>query len=435
MQVTPPQDQNDKGNFQQVIMDFAESVESILVSIDPVLTAMKREAEEYFAPINQMMERLVPVMPENPGETSSFALHPEDKPNFSRHHRLYIRRLKARSLMQRSLLISIISQYDAFIASLLRETYIAHPTRIDQSGKTFTLSDIEKMGGLTAVRERIIEDDIDDFLRKSHYEQIEKLKTAYRLPADLLKEELPGFVEAAQRRHLFVHNDGRVGRRYITNCQEAGYKLADGIEIGSALDAGSEYLIGIAELVYAVGLKIGFGVWLQIYKGDKDLAGQSANSLAFDLISNDRHSLAARLIEYALIKPNVFLERLERCLVINLAQAYKWMGENEKALAVINRKDWSAMPDDLRIGELLIRDDFDTACILVRRLKAATDFEAVNYQQWPIFRDLIKQPLFLETFREVYGQEFIESVVPEAVLRDDITQGVHADIAPHEETK
>lgn len=363
-----------------------------------------------------ILDRAEKIYDADESKPPGFRLSSDDRFAFKKVMKSISRANTASVFTLRSLLITMVSQYDAFLASLLRQTYVAIPGKIDGSGKTFTLSELAVMGGIEEARERIIEDEIEDFLRKSHAEQLTKLIRDYNFSPNLFKAEYSTFVEAAQRRHLFVHNDGLVNRRYLEKCKEGGCSIPQKAQIGSRIDSDSEYLILAAEAIYSVGLKVGFGVWLQIYKGDGVDAGELANALAMELLGSERYSLAVKLIEYALVNPKAFNDRLNRCLVLNLAQAYKWSGDNTRALKIVDDRDWSAMPDDLKIGELLIRDDFSGACAIVRKLAQDQGWDRKHYEEWPIFRELVKQPEFLETYREIYAEDFLRKVTSAAVV-------------------
>ncbi|RYZ88492.1 MAG: hypothetical protein EOP04_09280, partial [Proteobacteria bacterium] len=405
-----------RGNFPGAIQSFAEKIESILVSVGPVAAAMNEEIKENSKLFTDILDRAEKIYDEDKSKPPSLKLSIEDRPAFKKLLRAMNRANTANILTLRSLLMTMVSQYDAFLASLLRETYVAIPGKIDSSGKTFTLSELGAMGGVEEARERIIEDEIEDFLRKSHAEQLVRLTKDYNFSPNLFKAEYSAFVEAAQRRHLFVHNDGVVNRRYLEKCKEGGCSIPDDAEVGKRLGSDSEYLVSAAEAIYSVGLKVGFGVWLQIYKGDGVEAGELANALALELISNERYSLAIKLIEYALINPKAFNDRLRRCLVLNLAQAYKWNGENTRALKTVDENDWSAMPDDLKIGELLIREEFSAACAIVRKLAQDQEWDRQHYEEWPIFREFVKQQEFLEVYRDAYSEDFLRKVTSAAVV-------------------
>ena len=94
---------------------------------------------------------------------------PIDK--WSRFKRLHDRaerpRLAAR-LVQRSFVVSLISQYDAFLGALIQTLFYLKPEAVNSSGRTVTFAELMAFGSVEAAREYLIEKEIETVLRKSH---------------------------------------------------------------------------------------------------------------------------------------------------------------------------------------------------------------------------------------------------------------------------
>jgi len=174
------------------------------------------------------------------------------------------------------------------------------------------------------------------------------------------------------------------------------------------------YLEEAFEIVYSVGVKLGFAIWMNSRKGDFVKADECANHLAYELISNERYRLAIRLLEYALSPTRKeFSEPVRRFQILNLAQAHKWMGEEAKCLTILSLHDWDANSDLLRLGNAILRNDFESAYAFVRKLSHDPEFKRESYYDWPIFKEIRKEPKFIATFEEAYGEPFSQKVVTE----------------------
>jgi hypothetical protein len=398
--------------FDTIIRNFAESLDSLLISLPNVMAIMERELNSLGKSLSELIkEHAVEAVDEESGLTK-ITLSGPHLPMFLKQQRLHRRGLKGYHLIHRSYLISLISQYDAFLGCLLREVYNEKPERLKASEKQFSFKDLTGFGSIEEARDRLVEREVDDVIRKSHEDQLEWVARELRLDAKKFIAEIPQFVEVAQRRHLFVHTDGVVSRQYLSKCQAAGVKLNDGLEPGRQLEVSKDYIEEAFEVVYSVGVKLGIAIWLNSRKGDFAQADQCANHLAFELLLNERYRLTISLLEYALSpNRNNFSEPLRRCQILNLAQAHKWLGDQAACNKILDAHDWEASADALRLGAAVLRDDFARAYGFVRKLAHDPEFKRESYYEWPIFKEIRKEADFITVFEEAYGESFSQKVV------------------------
>jgi len=315
-------------------------------------------------------------------------------------------------LIHRSFLTSQISQYDAYLGRLIRLIYYVRPEKLNASEKQITFKELVQYGSIEEARERLIEREVDSVVRKSHEDQIAWITENLKLPIASFVPELPTFIEIAQRRHLFVHCDGVVSAPYIKNCTGAGVNLPAEIAIGHQLEVTKEYLEHAFESVYVVGVKIGLALWLTLFKSDVDAAAGCVNLMAFELISNARYSLARNLLEYALSgKQKPTDEQMHRFIILNLAQTYRWSGDNDKCAKLLAGHNWSASSDIIKLGVAALTEKFEEAFRVMRKLGHDEEFKKESYRDWPIFRELRKQPGFSACYREVYAEDFEQATV------------------------
>lgn len=98
-------------------------------------------------------------------------------------------------IIPESIFVSLISQYDAFLTSLLRAIYEIKPDVLNGSERNLTFSQLVEMETVENAREYIIDKGVDTVLRKSHSEQFDYLK---KLLGIKLREKLP----PCWRKHL-----------------------------------------------------------------------------------------------------------------------------------------------------------------------------------------------------------------------------------------
>ncbi|MCX6880526.1 MAG: hypothetical protein NTW21_42980 [Verrucomicrobia bacterium] len=400
----------DGKDFEKEVKRFAESIDSLLISLPSVMVTMQTEVKKQKVEFIKLLKASGTEQTAT-GEQNRFTLKGENVAKVLKMQRQLHNNETAYRLIHRSFLTSQISQYDAYLGRLLRLIYYVCPEKLNASEKQITFKELVQYGSIEEARERLIEREVDSVVRKSHEDQIAWITENLKLPIASFIPELPGFIEIAQRRHLFVHCDGVVSAPYIKNCTGAGVELPAEIDIGHQLEVTKEYLEDAFESVYVVGVKVGLALWIKLFK-DVDAVARCVNAMAFELISNARYSLAKNLLEYALSgKQKPTDEQIYRFIILNLAQTYKWSGEKEKCAKLLGEHNWSASSDIIKLGVAALTEKHDGAFCIMRKLGHDEEFKKESYREWPVFSELRKHPGFLACYRDVYSEDFEQTTV------------------------
>src|SRR5690606_26404612 len=110
----------------------------------------------------------------------------------------------------RSLLVSLVSHFDAYVGRLIRAIYLRKPELLNSSERKLSFEELVRYDSIEAVREFVIEKEVESVLRGSHVEQFRWMERTYDVPLTKGLDSWPLFVELMERRNLFVHTDGIV---------------------------------------------------------------------------------------------------------------------------------------------------------------------------------------------------------------------------------
>jgi hypothetical protein len=127
------------------------------------------------------------------------------------------------------------------------------------------------------------------------------------------------------------------------------------------------------------------------------------------MLAEGRFRTARKLLDFAVAKKKHASEQSRRTFVINRAQAYKWLGDDATARKIIGSEDWSASSDAFGLAAKVLLEEYDDAIAIMRRIGANGDPKKGDYRDWPLFSKFRKSAIFLDSFREVFGEEFYES--------------------------
>ena len=315
----------------------------------------------------------------------------------------------AASILKKSFIVSLISQFDIHISRLIRTMFYVKPETLNSSEKILKFSELIEFETLEAAKEYLIEKEIETVLRESHSKQFEWLER--KLGVNTLKN-LPAwstFIEITERRNLFVHCDGLISSQYIDVCKNNGVILDDKNKLGHKLDVEEKYFEEAYKCVFEIGVKLAQTMWRKLKTNDLENANIKLHHICIDLIKKEEYDLAHTILDFAntdIIKRN-FSEEYKLIFLINKAQTLKWSGEEEKARKILENTDWSACNNEFKLVKAVLLDDFHEAEKLMFRVGKDTEtFSKENYKASPAFREFRKSNLFLKAYEKIFDEPF-----------------------------
>lgn len=175
--------------------------------------------------------------------------------------------------------------------------------------------------------------------------------------------------------------------------------------IGTTLDARREYLINAYKCLFEIGVKLSQVLWRKLKPDEIADADNALISITFELLVLEKFDLASRLLEFSTKLPRHSTEVEKRVFLINLAQSYKFTDRKEKCLSTLSTIDWSACSDNFAVCVAVLKDDFDEAAKLMKKIGTDGLIKRHEYIDWPIFRDFRKSTEFSTVYREIFGVE------------------------------
>jgi len=331
--------------------------------------------------------------------------------DYMRRHRT-LQRAKADTAifsnqLPRMAIVTLVSIYDAYLGRLLRAMFNVKPDLLNSSGRSLSYSEIIQFDSIEDATETVIEQEIDELLRKSHSEQIEWIgkRTGINLSTDF--DLWPTFIEVAERRNLFVHADGRVNQSYLNSCIKAGFDQNELPPIGESLVVDPKYYKRACLTFIEIGLRLCQVVWRKLCADQLSDADDSLIEFTYDLLILNQFDTVDRLALFGTTKPVTnFSSESKLFLKINRAIALKECKREEDLQQILDEIDWSALSDLFRLAESVLREDWDAAAEFVRQIGADGRPDKGDYKDWPLFNHFRKTDQFRKAYLDVFGEEF-----------------------------
>jgi len=158
--------------------------------------------------------------------------------------------------------------------------------------------------------------------------------------------------------------------------------------------------------LFELGVKLTHVFWSKFLAKQKEIAGKNFTLITFNLILKEHYKLAINLLEFAIKYLHHHSDLDKKIYKINLAQAYKWSGNDEQCCKILDGEDWSACEPIFKMCVIVLKEKFSEASEIMTDIGPKAD-SIKTYQEWPIFKEFRKNDIFLDTYEKIYGNEFV----------------------------
>jgi hypothetical protein len=393
-------------SFDNEISKYINQIESLDESfrlIVPLMDMLKRKAVTDF---NEFLDKKGVKNQEDEDVTYDIPLE------HSREHRKFKKRLENSKssyiIIPRSYIVSLISLYDAYLGRLIKTMFLAVPEKLNSSQKQIEFGQLMSFSTLDEARDFIIEKEVETVLRTSHIEQFEWLEK--QLGTTLRKglDSWVNFVEVTERRNLFVHTDGIISSQYIKNCQKNQVKLGKNSKIGNELIVTPKYFRESYNCLFEIGVKLGQVMWRKLRPDEIYEADTNLHNICYNLLTEENYLLVINLLEFYLYTiPKHSSSEVKYRETLNLAQAYKWHGEEEKMQKLLVQHDWGVLANNFRFGYEVLVENYNEASSIMKRIDE-NEISKSDYLTWPLFKEYRKSEIFKTTYKEKFNEDFID---------------------------
>lgn len=392
--------------FGKDLQNFLMNAEALAGSLTLSKQSIVAEREKMFKDFTKFInENFRPVV----GKKRSFIIPVDVSGNFEIKLSNLSKIIKSEQITSRIFLVGLVSQFDAYIKSIINDMCTVKPDIIRSFEKSINIDIIFENPNLDAVKEKIIDNEIDKTLRDSHVEQINWIKQKSGLSMDMDGSILSDFIEITERRNLYVHADGIVNDVYIKNCKKWGYIFEEDTIVGSALHVDDKYILD------AIGCLSYVAIWLKQIVRRKLLPEETtkANSelieIMVDIIKTKHYEHALHIADLALSKEFLSgLKNLDKLICnINKAQILKWMGKKDLMNNLLDNNDWSGAGEEFNLCIAVLKDKYKEASdIMVKVGKHSNLLSMEGYLTWPIFKNFRKSKHFKTAYNSIYGTKY-----------------------------
>jgi hypothetical protein len=352
------------------IETFVQQIESLAGSIQPLMVLLGATFQISHRRFSKFLEKNGNFLEDKEG-VKTYALTPEFHAKANKLKKRINSAKESISILSKSYVVSLVSQYDFFLGRLLRCLFLLKPEILNVSERQLTFAQLIELGSTEKAREFIIEKEIETFLRKSHIDQFSWMENKFSIE---LRRDLPiwpTFVELTERRNLLVHCNGVVSNQYLQICRENKVGLEKDLKVGDSLEISPEYFFNAFRCIFEIGVKLGHVLWRKVRFDQIEEADVSLIEITYNLLEEGKYKLASILLDFACLTLKKHAsDQTMRIMVINRAQAYRWRENQEECLSIISKEDWSASSNSFKLAVEVLQDNFEKAAQIMRQIGA-----------------------------------------------------------------
>ncbi|RIX30536.1 hypothetical protein [Amnibacterium setariae] len=288
------------------------------------------------------------------------------------------------SVLLSSLLGALIADFEVLLAGLVRELIDLHPGLLSTSDRQFAWKDVIAYESLDAFKESVVEKAVDSLLRESYVEQMRWLETRAHVTPPPIATDLTTR-EVLQRRHVHMHNGGRVSAPYLENLRG----LRPEPELGTLLPVSADYLRDAADRLLIVTLTITARIAYSVMKDPEEVehVERFLGDSLYRLLQQARHRVVDGVSREVNSSP--FQSGYTALVVkVNGWLALKRLGRFSECEAEVRAWDTSALAQEFALARFALLDETAAAYEIVQRIRGTPSLSVEFWLSWPLLEEL-----------------------------------------------
>lgn len=312
-------------------------------------------------------------------------------------------------LLYRSSFVTLISYFDFLLSDLIHYFYRKYSESLSGKELPLTLSELKILGSVDDAVDFVINREADNVLYDSLEKQKLYLKNTLKIDTKDSIINWNRLIEATERRHIVVHNDCKINRRYLANADlslvpEKAKELEEGMRVGIT----ERYFKSVFEEVCVSGLVLLQVCWRKWEKDDTESADNQLISDIYDILVKEDWTCAERLGLFSK-ECDVTDQACRLVLDVNYCQSLKWQGKKTELEEELKKFDISALSPKFALALFALRSDRDSFYGNVENAITVDKMSEEHFMEWPLFRELRQDPDYevrIKTvFRSISGKE------------------------------
>ena len=314
--------------------------------------------------------------------------------------------------LYRSVIIGLVGQFEVLISDIAHQFFECAPQALEAEEKVLSLSDLQEFGSIEAAVDYLVEREIDRLLAQPVQGWAKFFERRMNIQLRSMAWNWEMFKEIIQRRHIIVHTDGRISRRYLRYVSPKLVEeyFGEGAKIGQTAWLDRDYVEGALDHLEILGTLLCCTAWVKLDKQSLRQFEDTLSEWIYDRLLEGRWTMALTMAQRG--EDNKKLSHSTRIICrVNAWLCLKRIGRFDEVQEEVETFDDSALEQRFRFVRLAILDQEEELFDLLEATEGGgLDHEA--WHEWPVFSEVRENSRFTK-LAERFGPE------PRSTVADD----------------
>jgi hypothetical protein len=307
-----------------------------------------------------------------------------------------------RELLNKSILLSLVSYFELLVADLAHAFYRIAPDAISTDDKVLSVNELKQLSSIDEALRAIVSDRVDKLLRGSVGDWQEFFQSRMKIDMKLLTPDWAQWNEYFQRRHIAVHAGGRVTQLYLSKLDwEALAPYMVKPSLGDKLDIDDAYLENAINTFEVSGLLLCQEVWKKLVPKDSEARYGGLRGLGDAVYRRllSRHWYVAEKLATWGEKDGETSEDYMLICKFNRWLCMKRQGRWTEIEDEVKAFDCSAKHRRFALARASLLQQADEFFEILPKALAAEDITIEYLKEWPILDEMRGNPRFAEVIK------------------------------------
>lgn len=288
------------------------------------------------------------------------------------------------AVLNASLLTSAVSNFEVLVSNVVKAFINLHPQALKSDDMKYSLAEISAFESLDEFQDFASDRYVEGVLRGSFDDWMLWFGKQLKVKVEVVAPNPAMLREVFQRRHLFVHNGGRVNRLYLSKLPE----LADPPAIETQLAVDSTYLASAIDTLTSAGTVLTTMVLRQLVPAEdfNHVADSMATDAVYEFLRRERWGVVDSVS--AAISDGCTSDYTRYVLRVN-----GWIArKRERGVSAIRSEveAWpvSALHPRFRLARLALLDEVAEAHQLAIILVEQGELSQDDWRNWPLLAEV-----------------------------------------------
>jgi hypothetical protein len=383
-------------NGLEDIMNFVKHLKPIIEKED------KQDFENYIKAVSSAFKKAGLELP-----TENKTIEPTEEQKKLIYKNLELPEAKSPNKnghLWKSNFVLLISCFEYLISDIITFYYKNYPHNELDNIFEVNLKNLKNFETIEDFIDDIISKKVEKLLYKSNEDQLKFLDSTIKL--DLSEKYINWNLinEAVLRRHLIVHNNSKINKRYLNEADLEYSKDINEISEGKKVYVDAKYFNRVYEELFLAGHLLIQNSWRKWLKEFEEVANAELIDLTYYGNIEKLYLMSEKIGLYGKEIPTINNDFLFR-ININYCLSLKNQGKEKELSNEIEKIDISNLSPIYILAYHALQDDCEEALKYVRHSKSVDKLEFDSVMEWPLFEGLRKNEKFIEKVHKIYRKK------------------------------